>query len=253
MKSFTNRQHWWQFVLFATILSPLLVAYDIPIAQLCYEHPLPRAVLRVADFNAYFVSNGFGVLAVLGTLLLLQRIKLSRLPQALSASLGAGLLADIVKLCVWRSRPNAISLAAASFSSTFHGVLPLLSAGSRGQSFPSGHAAVAAGFATTLSINFPRFRWLFVPLGVAAALSRVLLHVHFATDVFVGATLGTCWGLACHSDWSEFVFERIQSAIENLTLRPVHSSKSIAASKSVISPDLAQPVLITNSDQGRAA
>jgi len=31
-----------------------------------------------------------------------------------------------------------------SFSSTFHGFLPLLSAGARGQSFPSGHAAVAA-------------------------------------------------------------------------------------------------------------
>ena len=61
MKTFTNGLHWWQFVLIATILSPLLVAYDVPIAQLCYNHPVRPAVLHILEFNAYFASNGFGV------------------------------------------------------------------------------------------------------------------------------------------------------------------------------------------------
>src|SRR5882757_6568765 len=155
MRTCMDRPRWWQIALVATILSPVLVLYDIPIAQLTYTQPLRPAVLRILEFNAYFASNGFGVLAVLIGLLLFRGIKLGRLPQHLTASLGAGLLADIVKLCVWRSRPNSIALVSSSFSSTFHGFLPLLSAGARGQSFPSGHAAVAAGLATTLSITFP--------------------------------------------------------------------------------------------------
>jgi membrane-associated phospholipid phosphatase len=221
-----------QFVLLALILGPILMACDIAIAQLCYAYPVPPGVLRILQINGFFASNGFGVLAVIVGFCLLRRINLSQLPQLLSASLGGGLLADIVKLCICRSRPNSIALSSATFSSTFHGFFPLLSAGNHGQSFPSGHAAVAAGFATALSIRFPRLRWLFVTLGVAAAASRVVLHVHFATDVVVGGTLGTGWALVCHSDWFESMIERLQIKIERLRLGAAESSKPIVTNGS---------------------
>lgn len=197
MARFENRLMW-VVVPAAVIIAPIAIAFDISLAALTYKYPLPRVILRSLEIDAYFVSNGYGVLLVLFGLLLLRRVNLRQAAYLTTASLGAGILADAVKICVCRSRPNVVSLSTASFASTFHGLFPLLTAGSHGQSFPSGHAAVAAGLATSLSITYPRWRSIVVPLGVAAAISRVALHVHFPTDVLVGATIGVYWTISAY-------------------------------------------------------
>ena len=57
-------------------------------------------------------------------------------------------------------------------------------------SFPSGHAASAAAFATAVTLESPWLGAAAVPLAVAVAGSRVYTGVHYPSDVLAGAVLG---------------------------------------------------------------
>jgi undecaprenyl-diphosphatase len=57
-------------------------------------------------------------------------------------------------------------------------------------SFPSGHTLHAVCYAVILSTYFPVLAWIVVPFAALVALSRVVLGLHYPTDVIVGATIG---------------------------------------------------------------
>lgn len=57
-------------------------------------------------------------------------------------------------------------------------------------SFPSGHTLHAVSFAWQASIHFPELGWVLVPLAALIASSRVVLGLHYPTDVLVGAAIG---------------------------------------------------------------
>lgn len=57
-------------------------------------------------------------------------------------------------------------------------------------SFPSGHAASAAAFATGVAMESPRWGALVAPAAWSVAFSRVYTGVHYPSDVLVGAALG---------------------------------------------------------------
>lgn len=64
-------------------------------------------------------------------------------------------------------------------------------------SFPSGHTAAAALMATLVAVHYPALAALAVPLAVLIGLSRVVLGVHFPTDILAGALLGSfCAGVS---------------------------------------------------------
>src|SRR5262249_46863659 len=114
---------------------------------------------------------------------------------ALSA-FGGGLAADGIKLLVARQRPLPTDLSASELH-TFVGWLPLWQRESLGQpyghalqSFPSAHAATAAGLAVGLAVLYPRGRWLFVAFALLAGLQRIESRAHFTSDVLAGAALG---------------------------------------------------------------
>ncbi len=62
-------------------------------------------------------------------------------------------------------------------------------------SFPSGHTSAAFFFAGALSFVFPVFSWLLHLWAILVGSSRVMLGVHFPTDVLVGAFLGHFFSL----------------------------------------------------------
>ncbi len=57
-------------------------------------------------------------------------------------------------------------------------------------SFPSGHTLHAVGFSWVLLAYYPQWALLVVPFTVLVALSRMVLGLHYPSDVLIGAALG---------------------------------------------------------------
>lgn len=62
-------------------------------------------------------------------------------------------------------------------------------------SFPSGHTLHAVGFSCILVYHFPLCALGLVPLTLVIALSRVVLGLHYPSDVLSGALVGAAVGL----------------------------------------------------------
>jgi membrane-associated phospholipid phosphatase len=108
----------------------------------------------------------------------------------LAAFVGTQLLVSLLKAFFDRARPDLGS------------VVPL----PESAAFPSGHAAAGAAsfgaLAVLIAERLPRplrteFWLAVVALGVCIGLSRIVLNVHFVTDVVAGWCLGLAWLAAC--------------------------------------------------------
>lgn len=58
-------------------------------------------------------------------------------------------------------------------------------------SFPSGHTLHAVTFSLLAMHAYPVLAWLLIPVTFLIALSRVVLGLHYPTDVLAGAVIGT--------------------------------------------------------------
>lgn len=70
---------------------------------------------------------------------------------------------------------------------------PHIRAGARAldrYSFPSGHTLHAVSFTLVATSTFPELGWLLAPFAVLVAMSRVVLGLHYPSDVAAGALLG---------------------------------------------------------------
>jgi undecaprenyl-diphosphatase len=57
-------------------------------------------------------------------------------------------------------------------------------------SFPSGHTLHAVSFAWQASVHFPELAWVLLPFAALIASSRVVLGLHYPSDVLAGAAIG---------------------------------------------------------------
>ncbi|BDC72558.1 bifunctional phosphatase PAP2/diacylglycerol kinase family protein [Prescottella equi] len=72
----------------------------------------------------------------------------------------------------------------------------------RSSSFPSGHSASAAAFATAVALEYPAAGVALAPLAAAVAYSRVHTGVHWPSDIAVGAGVGAAVALATRRWWA---------------------------------------------------
>lgn len=63
-------------------------------------------------------------------------------------------------------------------------------------SFPSGHTLHSTGFALVLTYHFPAAALVLIPFTLLLGWSRVVLGLHYPSDVAAGAALGMLIGLA---------------------------------------------------------
>jgi undecaprenyl-diphosphatase len=94
-------------------------------------------------------------------------------------ALAGVVLYKVIKGCMMRERPFASH-------ANLHAVTPPLDR----YSFPSGHTLQATLFLVMLNHYFPGVALLLLPFGVSVAASRVILGLHYPSDVVVGAMLG---------------------------------------------------------------
>ena len=100
------------------------------------------------------------------------------LVMALVGLLGVGIY-KLLKRTFVRERPfithDAIELGAAPLDR---------------YSVPSGHTLHAVAFTWQATAHFPALAWVLVPFTVLVSASRVVLGLHYPSDVLVGATIG---------------------------------------------------------------
>ena len=106
-------------------------------------------------------------------------------------------------------------------------------------SFPSGHAAAAAAFATGVALEMPALAGPVGALAAAVGASRVISRVHYPSDVLAGFALGTAAGLATVRWWP---------------LRPAEPAAAARPRRGApASPDGSGLVLIVNASAGTAS
>ena len=164
---------------------------DLPIAQAFKswnESPTIHACLGFFDTFELF-GHGLGVIVLVLVLHQLDPSRRWAIPRVLTCALGAGGVADLLKMLVLRTRPYECALDGTVWS-TFGQWFSALGAGSTGQSFPSAHTATAVGFAAVLTWLYPRGGLLFPLLAVLAGCQRIVCGAHYPSDVLIGAAAG---------------------------------------------------------------
>ena len=66
-------------------------------------------------------------------------------------------------------------------------------------SFPSGHTLHAVAFTLVALAHYPLLAWLLIPFSASVAVSRVVLGLHYPSDVLAATAIGTA--LAAVSLW----------------------------------------------------
>jgi len=208
----------WPLVIAATslLMAPLALWVDLPVAEYCLVHGVPGELRRVLEWSE-LVAHGSGVAIIAAVVFVLDRGKRRSIPRLVATAYAAGLVADLVKLCVARTRPRFFEFEGGALD-TFVGWLPLFGSRDEGvwltsrlQSFPSAHTAVAVALALGLARLYPQGTRLFLVLAMLASMQRVVAGAHYPSDTLVGAALGAAifvWSE--RSRWLSSLWERIE-------------------------------------------
>ena len=182
----------WVFVALASALTvgtPML-PLDLVITDAIRTRLTPQTLPLFAALTHLADTRTLTVLCVLGTIVLLARRRPALALTWVLAIAGNGLLNQYLKQCIGRTRPldpDGVVLA-------------------QGLSFPSGHssgAVVTYGMLAYLAVCLLPRPWqlpallLALTLMLAVGSSRVILGMHFPSDVLAGFASGSAWLALC--------------------------------------------------------
>lgn len=150
---------------------------EIPFCRFCHR----RATRRVRLFFALIsrAGNGHFYYPILVALFFIDGpAAWTAVAHALAVAATAHLIYRKLKRGTARVRPFELD--------GFDPTVPALDK----YSFPSGHTLHAVSFALVIVSHYAFLGWLLFPFAVLVALSRVILGLHYPTDVVAGAGLG---------------------------------------------------------------
>ena len=198
-------------------LGCLAFLVDVPVAEWCRRNRLPGELDRLVDLSEVF-EHGLGAAVLLGVAVALDPVlrraagvAVARwdIARLLMATYAGGLVVDVLKLLVNRVRPRAadFTIVGSAFDTFSPDVWSGLADGAATvakygkatdlMSFPSGHAAVAAGLATALAWKYPHGLPVFACLAATSAAQRLLSSAHYPSDVLFGAACGVAMAAIC--------------------------------------------------------
>lgn len=172
----------------------LALGVDCPLGRWCVAKNCPSWLENLLTTIEPF-GNGLGVAIIGITIFCLDPQRRWALPRILGCAYSAGLAANGLKLLVARTRPHSFDFHGGVWT-TFGDWFPMVSAGSTGQSFPSGHTTTAVALAAALVWLYPRGWCLFPAMAVLVGCQRIQSGAHFLSDVLWGAALGSFIALA---------------------------------------------------------
>jgi membrane-associated phospholipid phosphatase len=192
--AFTRAMPLFATVLYVSAVSiPLMLFADKPLA-LWIKHGLDPHVFGFFKTITDFGLGGHWYLLFVGMALLcwalsslshtvegheLWKGRIEPWLYALSVMIASGIGVQLLKFAFGRYRPKFL------FSDGIYGFAPF----SGNNSFPSGHSQNIWAAMMSLWFIFPRYRPVWVAIGVLISLSRVFTTVHFLSDVIMGGTI----------------------------------------------------------------
>lgn len=189
---------------------------DMSVARWISSGYLPGDLQRLIALSEAF-AHGSGVALILLAAAAIDPRTWRVLPRLILGAFGAGLLADVLKLVLARTRPRYFDLDQSVWDS-FMGLFAWRTAPSwqeafvhQVQSMPSGHAATAAGLACALSRLYPRASWFFVLMTLLACFQRMESGAHYLSDVLAGAAVGVLLNAVLELPRVRPLLERVES------------------------------------------
>jgi undecaprenyl-diphosphatase len=166
----------------APVLNALMARVDAAEVGLCRtlnrgsQRAIPRRVFQIASR----LGNGVAWYVLILALPLIYGAAALRpaIAMALTGVLGV-LLYSLLKRLFVRERPFIT-----------HASIDLAGAPLDRYSFPSGHTLHAVSFAWQATAHFPELGWVLLPFAALVAGSRVVLGLHYPSDVLAGAAVG---------------------------------------------------------------
>jgi membrane-associated phospholipid phosphatase len=196
--------------------SDALAGIDSSAADWARDHGGPTSHRILEAFTSLASTEWVIVIAVIVGAVEWVRVPNRWIPAYLAVvTLGDSLVTNAVKGAVDRARPAVEPVAA-----------------TLGPSFPSGHSSTAAAFFAALALLAGRRRppaekavlaGLAVGIAVAVACSRVLLDLHWLSDVIAGLALGWGWFALCTTAFGGWLV-RFGAPVEAAAAQPSPSA-----------------------------
>lgn len=202
---------WWPYAL-VTVNLILIAFFTLDAPMGAYATHTPNVLLPIGEKVTDFARSGW-ILVVAG-LAFLGAFAYSRRPMPhrqrfqviymthiaayvfLSVAVSS-LIANILKIAIGRARPTQYEEWGVFGFSPIHGAFDF-------ESFPSGHSTVAGAFMAALALLMPRYRVFFLIAGLWLGMARVIIGVHYPSDVIAGLSFGAWTAFATAVAFSRY-------------------------------------------------